>query len=481
MQYLSKSYSVLKIRHLPLVLATLIILTSAIAGGRAAAHDRDRYAPSRFGIPDTIGGYTVLAVLTEDNFVCMSNAEKRLILQSPEPNINDALRSFPKEHSELSHWQRSIVGPGQTREQLVHQLQRTSDIFASRGCSSLAIPLGFKCPPSGSGGECTGTLPDAGFTIIQNTSINPTVNKCPTNNPAPCEVVAQSVILSAPTVSATQSGYERLNSLGVPGTSCNPDSFIPGGLPFGCSHVSGHSAFLNNAMTDYGYFLQIGLFFANKPMMTSDGTVSPHDLDCQGIGVCFGDGLVVWAATLTGSKVQNDVCDDPSAACLAFHGLFSADTSAHPTAVPYIAGHEYYTTITLTSGVWWTCAADTTNPSSYECENHDILPVATAHPTLGSYIVESREGTNIFIEDWNTHGMGGAFPYQLAAHDAKIYKMDGKPVPWVSQGVWTAHSCRNSYPPQNAVVNTLVPDGRQFNDGWAFFNLGYMPPYCYGP
>src|SRR5205823_1363254 len=82
----------------------------------------DSYDPIRFGIPETIGGYRVLAVLTGDNFTCMKGREKRLVLQSPQPSIKDGPRDFPKEliEQELrapnliesTHWEWSIVGPG---------------------------------------------------------------------------------------------------------------------------------------------------------------------------------------------------------------------------------------------------------------------------------------------------------------------------------------------------------------------------------
>jgi hypothetical protein len=64
---------------------------------KAISQSVDSYAPIRFGIPETIGGYRVLAVLTGDNFTCMKAEEKRLVLQSQQPTIEDGPRDFPKE------------------------------------------------------------------------------------------------------------------------------------------------------------------------------------------------------------------------------------------------------------------------------------------------------------------------------------------------------------------------------------------------
>jgi hypothetical protein len=217
-------------------------------------------------------------------------------------------------------------------------------------------------------------------------------------------------------------------------------------------------------MTDKGYFLQVGFYFTNKATVAADGRVSPGDQDCQAPAGCFGDGLVVWAGALTTGVQKPD---------LGPRALFSADTNAQPTAVPYIPGHEYYTTITYTSGVWWTCAADLADTSTYQCQNH---PNAE-----GDHLIEDMFGTNVFVENWNQNtDWARGFTIQWAAHDARVYVNGLPPQPWSSQAVWTIDSCPDAWPATNAVVGSLVPDGRQFNDGWAFFNAdGYIPPFCF--
>lgn len=274
------------------------------------------YDPIRFGVPKTIGGYRVLAVLTEENFVCMRPGEKRLILQSLQPTIDGALRDFPKERSELAQWESSIVGPGLTREKLINQFEQFYRSFKEHGCASLDLSLDLPnagtCSPTG---ECKNPPPYQAYAIIQNTSIH--------NYSVP--VIAQSVILVAPTVGRSQEGIwsdpisEAINQR--ISKECIPH------IPLRCNHHPGYSALLNNGMTDKAYFLQVGFYFTNKATVAGDGVVSPGDQNCQAPAGCFGDGLVVWAgAQATG--VQNRD--------LRPRALFSADTNGQPTAIPYI-------------------------------------------------------------------------------------------------------------------------------------------------
>ena len=85
-------------RYLALAIAIFIVGLSSIAmSEEATLSQENRYAPSRLGMPDAISGYSVLAVLTEDNYVCMKPGEKRLVLQSPQLTIEDGPRDYPKE------------------------------------------------------------------------------------------------------------------------------------------------------------------------------------------------------------------------------------------------------------------------------------------------------------------------------------------------------------------------------------------------
>jgi hypothetical protein len=126
--------------------------------------------------------------------VCMSPGEKRLILQSPRPTMENALRDFPTErikqelqqlNLEDTQWEWEIVGPRATLEQLVSQLEQASRFFKARGCIKLELPS-TACPTAG-GGECKKDPPHPGFAILQNLD----VGKYPDNN-------GQSVVLVAP-------------------------------------------------------------------------------------------------------------------------------------------------------------------------------------------------------------------------------------------------------------------------------------------
>lgn len=197
--------------------------------------------------------------------------------------------------------------------------------------------------------------------------------------------------------------------------------------------------------------------------MAADGTVSPGDQECRATAGCFGDGLVIWAGSMNKGVTDSD---------LRGHHDFRSSSNAQPATIPYISGHHYYTTITRTSGVWWTCAADLENASTYQCQNHP--------DAQGDHLIEDRFGTNVFVEVWNQNrDWAGGFTIQWPAYGATTY-VNGLPKPWTSQAVWTVHSCPDAWPVSNAVVNSLVPDGRQFNDGGAFFTAaGYIPPFCF--
>lgn len=168
--------------------------------------------------------------------------------------------------------------------------------------------------------------------------------------------------------------------------------------------------------------------------------------------------------------------------------LFSTETpTAQATSVPYIPGHEYYTTITYTSGVWWTCAADTANPSTYECQNHNGRP-GLGKAELGTYLVNDLM-TSVFVEVWDEGAnWASGFTPQWPVHDAFIYHQDGVPHPWSfvlkpTEALWTIHSCSDKYPAKGAIASaidgSLIPTGKPYHDGWAYFNALYDPPFCF--
>lgn len=83
-------------------LGVLILGTSSIALAssieRQPATDRvfsgvNPYNPSKYGIPASLAGYKVIAVIAEDNTSCLASGEKRLILQTTDTSIDDFLKA----------------------------------------------------------------------------------------------------------------------------------------------------------------------------------------------------------------------------------------------------------------------------------------------------------------------------------------------------------------------------------------------------
>lgn len=291
----------------------------------------------------------------------------------------------------------------------------------------------------GNESKCPGAHP--GFATIQ--------NRLAYNN-----IHGQSVILIAPSVgnNNTWKWIACDASVITPAPQCQPP--IPSTAT---AWAGGYSAFLNNAVTDGNYFLQVGFSFTNRDFITGNRPLPTKD--CQNIPVNDpgnpfspeGAGYVVFA----GGKIEEGASAPPSKAL----------------CVPYISGHHYYTTISFTSGMWWTCAADLQVPSTYRCQPH---PEAKGSGT-GRLINHPSRGTNVFAENWNKDpAWTQGFPYQWVAYGAKIY-VDGIGYPWSSEDKWTQNSCDDkSWPPNQAIVSSsgLV------NDGYAFFNTGYLPLYC---
>ena len=89
-----------------------------------------------------IGGYPVLAAVTKNDAGCMMPGERRLILQAPQPTIDEALRAFPTDRltAELPGWGWSLVGPGLTREQVAMRLAQSSLSPQPVDCPVLELP-----------------------------------------------------------------------------------------------------------------------------------------------------------------------------------------------------------------------------------------------------------------------------------------------------------------------------------------------------
>jgi hypothetical protein len=102
------------------------------------------FDPAQYGLPDTIGGYKVLAVLTSDNTACMMPGERRLILQATQPTVQDYLKDTHYDAikkdlqerglAEMAKWGEEIVGPGVNLKQVMSEQQRWNEHVQEYGC-----------------------------------------------------------------------------------------------------------------------------------------------------------------------------------------------------------------------------------------------------------------------------------------------------------------------------------------------------------
>ncbi len=219
------------------LLATAIGFSNSLVS--EAATPPDPYDPEQYGVPETLGGYKVLAVLTDANYGCMGTG-RRLVLQGSESTPQEALRSFQNARikqdleannlAEYEGWGWEVVGPERTRGDVVSQLTKSHQFSNERGCNqpgNLTSAISAQpCPPSNY---------HPGFAIVQNTDAGTFT-----------DAKAQSVYLVAP------------NIIGKKQTA--------------------YSAFLNNVITDANYFLQVGFFFSDG---SGEFVWSATDQDCE--------------------------------------------------------------------------------------------------------------------------------------------------------------------------------------------------------
>ena len=223
--------------------AANIVFCGVAIGQTAAPPQRHGYDPTQFGIPRSLGGYPVLAVLDDRNSPCMRPGQRRLVIQSSQLTAESGPRDFPKQRiqqelqalnlGEYTKAEFTVIGPGESRERLLMRLEK----YRSE-CPHLALPS--VTSNTTTGGEDKKASPYAGYAIIQDTEIE----KIPDNN-------GQSVILVAPPVPYNQ----QLVPIQLPHCDLAQKPL--------CTFNAAYSAFLNNGLTDTNYFLQVGFWFFN--------------------------------------------------------------------------------------------------------------------------------------------------------------------------------------------------------------------------
>jgi hypothetical protein len=103
------------------------------------------YEQAKQGLPDTIAGLRVLAVLTPGNTACLPPGEKRLVLQAAQPDIESYLGTSnyaaitadlnQKSIDEYVQWNVEIVGPGTTLDQFLGENERWNGQRQKSGCA----------------------------------------------------------------------------------------------------------------------------------------------------------------------------------------------------------------------------------------------------------------------------------------------------------------------------------------------------------
>jgi hypothetical protein len=136
--------------------------------------------------------------------------------------------------------------------------------------------------------------------------------------------------------------------------------------------------------------------------------------------------------------------------------------------IPYIPGHEYFTVIQYTNGKWRICAVDLKDINTSRC----------ALSTVGGTYMQKAPGTGIFAENYNANvdwylGDFAELDLQWSAYDATTYIGD-IPHEWSSEILGTQDACEGYYPPELAVLGSLVGSAR------ANILTSGIPLYCTG-
>lgn len=112
---------------------------------------QDEYSPVRYGVPDVLAGYQVLAVVTEQNAGCLNPGEKRLVLQGTASSPEELLATVKTpslfqdliDHNirDTDNWTFSFVGPDLTRKETVRLLRESYAKYKQTGCIHLGGPI----------------------------------------------------------------------------------------------------------------------------------------------------------------------------------------------------------------------------------------------------------------------------------------------------------------------------------------------------
>ncbi len=124
---------------------SLILLTPVPTPDPATPYD-----PALYGIPDTIAGYEVLAVMTSDNTTCMRSGIKRLILRAVardfetfqnDINADAVIQELEMLGKAQEFGGISYVGPGTSKEQIIALNENWNRQNRLVGCPNFGGPI----------------------------------------------------------------------------------------------------------------------------------------------------------------------------------------------------------------------------------------------------------------------------------------------------------------------------------------------------
>lgn len=131
-----------------LVLLVIVFMIAFLQPSQPKPTLRSAYDPAQFGIPDTLAGYRVVGVFTEENSVCMQPGEKDLLLETQISELSDHLDQIgiPAVNQALvaiginpaDGWQFTFSGPGVNQKAVFSQQNELNAQLRENGCG---LPL----------------------------------------------------------------------------------------------------------------------------------------------------------------------------------------------------------------------------------------------------------------------------------------------------------------------------------------------------
>lgn len=118
------------------------------ATGEVTAELIELYSPSHFGIPDSIGGYPVLAVFTSANTECMPDGEIRIQFQIPATTPEEYFQGNTAatiieavDKLGLPDITIMVAGPGSDLETIIRENERWNAGIRASGCIQFGGPI----------------------------------------------------------------------------------------------------------------------------------------------------------------------------------------------------------------------------------------------------------------------------------------------------------------------------------------------------